>query len=76
MKPAPGKIVIVMILDAHGGLHARPAIITRIWGPDSMKIQATVFPDAVNDGLGKTVGKSSLGYSAAHDENTWHWPGE
>ena len=73
-QPTIGRIVHAVIKNAHGVLVVRPAIITRTWG-GSPCVQATVFPDSVNDGLGDTVGKSSLQHcEAAVNENTWHWP--
>ena len=74
-KIAIGRIVHAVIKDAHGELVTRPAIITRTWGAECLTVQATVFPDAINDGLGETLGKSSLVFDASgNGENTWHWP--
>ena len=74
MKPTIGRIVHAVIKTAHGEIVTRPAIITRTWG-ESPCVQATVFPDSVNDGLGDTVGKSSLQFDeTGKQENSWHWP--
>ena len=77
-KPTIGRIVIASIKDAHGNPIKRPAIITRTWSTpthESMSIQATVFPDSVNDGLGTTVGFSSMPYHPTGElENSWYWP--
>ena len=70
-----GRIVHAVVKSAHGELVTRPAIITRTWGEQATAVQATVFPDAVNDGLGETLGKSSLLFDETGlAENTWHWP--
>ena len=74
-KIASNRIVNAVIKDARGELITRPAIITRTWGETATSVQATIFPDASNDGLGNTLGKSSLAYDeAGNAENTWHWP--
>ena len=74
-KIAIGRVIHAVIKDARGELVTRPAIITRTWGPQATAVQATVFPDAVNDGLGNSVGKSSLEFDdTGITENTWHWP--
>jgi hypothetical protein len=74
-KISIGRIVHAVIKNAAGEIVTRPAIITRTWGEGTSAIQATVFPDSVNDGLGDTVGKSSLIQDVdGKVENSWHWP--
>lgn len=74
-KIAIGRIIHAVIADVRGELVTRPAIITRTWGAQTTTVQATVFPDATNDGLGEVVGKSSLEFDdTGLAKDSWHWP--
>jgi hypothetical protein len=59
MTPTIGRIVHAVLRDNRGAVIIRPAIITRIWDGSSC-VQATIFPDANNDGLGQILSMSSL----------------
>lgn len=56
------------------GAH-RPAIVVEIWSDEVVNLQ--VFTDMRNDGeLQPVMWATSVPYSDAKEELTWHWPNE
>ncbi len=53
--------------------HERPAIITAVWSPTTVNLQA--FKEPSFDGMGQgTIPWTSVVYSDQMAHMTWHWP--
>lgn len=62
--------------DAREG-ECRPAMIVKVWNPQSGLVNLTVFPDGGNDGEGLTKHETSVGhFMKGPGTYVWHWPHE
>jgi hypothetical protein len=80
MKPSIGRIVHFVQAKPHGygeGVNHLPAIITAVWGPETVNLQ--VFTDGTNSddanmsGV-KWITPRSLDAGPSPRAGTWHWP--
>ncbi len=69
-KAAIGRIVHFVMPD---GEH-RPAIIVKVWDPDSGTSNLQVFTDSGNDGLTNVAWRTSVQRSEEPQPHYWHWP--
>ena len=66
--------IVHFVFDSHGELVERPAIVVSIWSNECCNLQ--VFTDGTNDHDSGTPTRweTSISYSEAPRDHSWHWP--